>query len=109
MLMETSSGVDCRRRLLMLLRLVVIQIQQSYIVLQQVALWVVLEDSAGSGPLSLHVGDLLPSQAYVFLQEILDFAARAVRAIGDGMRLVEDSESVLFPLVGRWFVTMQRI
>ena len=72
-----------------------VEVQQTYLVLQQVALRVVLEYRAGSGPLSLHVGDLLPIQAYVFLQQILDITPRAVREVGDGVRLVEDSESVL--------------
>ena len=75
--------------------LVVVKIQQTYLVLQQVALRVVLRYSASSGSLSLHVGDLLPIQAYVFLQEILYLTPRAVGEVGDDMRLVEDSASVL--------------
>ena len=73
-----------------------VKIQQIYLVLQQVALRVVLEDRTGSGSLSLHVGGLLPIQAYVFLYQILDITPRAVREVGDRMRLVEDSASVLF-------------
>ena len=75
--------------------LVLVEVQQTYLVLQQVALRVVLEYRAGSGPLSLHVGDLLPVQAYVLLQQVLYLTPRAVREVGYGVRLVEDSASVL--------------
>ena len=56
---------------------------------------VVIEDRAGSGTLSLHVGDLIPIQSYAFLQQTLDLAPSAEREVGDGMRLVEDSTNVL--------------
>ena len=75
--------------------LVLVEVQHPYLVLQQVALRVVLEYRAGSGPLSLHVGDLLPIQAYVLLQQILYLTPCAVREVGYGVRLVEDSASVL--------------
>ena len=60
-----ASGKATQARALWLL--VLVKVQQTYLVLQQVALRVVFEDRAGSGSLSLHVGDLLPIQAYVFL------------------------------------------
>ncbi len=75
--------------------LVVVKVQQTYLVLQQVALRVVLEYRAGSGPLSLHVGDLLPVQAHVLLQQILYLPTCAVREVGDRVRLVEDPTRVL--------------
>ena len=75
--------------------LVLVEVQQTDLVLQQVALRVVLEYRAGSGPLSLHVGDLLPVQAYVLLQQVLYLTPRAVREVGYGVRLVENSASVL--------------
>ncbi len=60
-----ASGKTAQSRALWLL--VLVEVQQTYLILQQVALRVVLEYRAGSGPLSLHVGDLLPIQANAFL------------------------------------------
>ena len=73
-----------------------VEVQQTYLVLQQVALRVVREYRARSGPLSPHIGDLLPmSNPMYSSNRYLVCPPRAVREVGDGMRLVEDLASVL--------------
>ena len=60
-----------RRSRALLLLVVVVEVQKTWLVMQQVALQVVIEYSARSGHLSLHIGNLIPIQRYVFLQHII--------------------------------------
>ena len=57
---------------------------------------VVLQGRTCFGSQSLHVGDLLPTQSYPYLQEVLYRLPCVVRSVSGGTRLMVDLPSVLF-------------
>ncbi len=71
------------------------EVQQTNLVLHNVALWIVLLDGTRSRVLPLHVGYLLPVEFRVPLQRVLNLAPCTVRKVGHGVCLVEDASRVL--------------
>ncbi len=98
-----SSGC---RQLLIFGAVVAREVQQTNLVLYNVALRIVLEDGSPSRVLPLHVGYLLPVQSRVLLQHVLNIAPCAGREVGRGVCLADDASRVL-AVVGKWFMTTQ--